>query len=69
MPATLDHARAARQAALRVERLLLEMLQAGERGDVRVEVTAAGLQPVVRKEERAPLIKVARGHVTHTETR
>jgi hypothetical protein len=67
MAITPDMARAARAAANRVEQMLLEMLQAPELGEVRVEVTAAGLQVIKRAEKRAKIIKVSQGHVTEVE--
>lgn len=64
MAATQEIEQAAKHAAERVRQLLVEMLLAGERGEVAVEVTATGLQPIKRKEERKSLIKVAVGHAT-----
>lgn len=67
--ATPEHiARAARQAALRVEKLLVEMLLANESGEVAIEVHAGGLQPLKRVEKRAPLIKLNRGHHAKIES-
>lgn len=67
MAITPDMARAAKAAASRVEKMLLEMLEAPQLGEVRVEVTAAGLQVIKRAEVRKKLIKVNRGEVAEIE--
>lgn len=68
MSATLDVARAARQAALRVEQMIIEMLTSNQVGDVTVEVGYGDLQPIKRIEEPGKHIKVSRGQATLIET-
>lgn len=67
MAATTHMVRAAQLAALRVEALLLEMLAAGETGDVRVEVGYGSLQPIKRTEDKGSVIKIARGQLQPLE--
>ena len=55
-------------AALRVKKMLIEMLMAEQLGAVLVEVTPAGLQPVKRIEDRPARIKVSRGQNMPIET-
>lgn len=59
--------RAAHQAALKVKKMLIEMLLAEQTGAVGVEVTVAGLQPIQRVEQRDRVIRVSRQQATPIE--
>jgi hypothetical protein len=61
MAATLEQAKAAKQAAQRAYALMLEMLEKNQGGEVCIRVTPAGLQPFKRIEKQESFIKVARG--------
>lgn len=54
--------RAANLAAIRVKKLLIEMLLSNELGDVIVEVGHSDLQPVKRVKRPTGVIRVSRGH-------
>jgi hypothetical protein len=65
MPATppaWQHA--AKAAAARVERLLLEMLAKNEVGEVAVVVSWGQLEPEKRVTTKATVVKVGRGRMT-----
>jgi hypothetical protein len=64
-PANLQHA--ARAAALRVEKLLVEMLANHELGEVAVVVSWGQLEPEKRVVQKARVIKVGRGHFETVE--
>lgn len=59
--------RAARQAANRVEQMLIDMLQANQTGDVRVDVTLGDLTPVKTIERKGKTIRVGKGQATAIE--
>lgn len=64
-PPNLQHA--ARTAAARVEKLLLEMLIANQLGEVTVVVGYSQLEPLRTIIERAPTVKVGRGRMEMLE--
>lgn len=66
--AAADIERAAHRAALKVKKMLIDMLAENRVGSVTVEVTFAGLQPIKRIDEREPVIRVSRGVATPIET-
>lgn len=61
-------AEAARKAALRMEKMLVGMLLAGESGEVGFEVFAGGMQPFKRSEVKGKTIRVNRGQGETIET-
>lgn len=65
MPPDLQHA--ARTAALRVEKLLLEMLVENKLGEVAVVVSWSQLEPEKRVTTKAKTIRIARGQMSVIE--
>lgn len=60
--------RAAHQVAIKVKKMVIEMLAANQQGNVRVEVGHGDLQPIKLIEERGKHIRVSRGQATPIET-
>lgn len=65
--ASPDIQRAARLAAQRLEAMLVDMLTAGETGEVAAVVDFNGLQPVKRVATKGKIIPVARGRLVEIE--
>jgi hypothetical protein len=68
MPSTPAFEKAAQQAAQRAYKLILEMLQAQQTGEVAVIVDVQGLEPLKRVTVKSKRISLARGCMTDIET-
>lgn len=69
MPAPPNEiARAAHLAAQRLEAMLVEMLEAGQVGEVAIVVSISGLDPEKRVTTKGKTVRVARGIATGIET-
>lgn len=64
MAATPEIEQAAKQAAERVRRLIVQMLADGEIGEVAVVIGYHELEPEKRVTTKAKTVKVARGQMT-----
>lgn len=68
MAATPEQEQAARLITERVRRMVIEMLAAGEMGEVAIVfLSPYELKPVKRVHEDAPIVRVARGRVSAIE--
>lgn len=61
-------ARAARRAALAVERMVIEMLLERKTGKATIEVSRSGLTPIKQIDDEGPFIKIAMGQGSTIET-
>lgn len=66
-PSEVQHA--ARVAARRVEKLLIDMLDNNEIGEVAVVVSWSHLEPLKRVVERDGIVKIGRGRFEAIETK
>jgi hypothetical protein len=67
MPVTPEQRRAAQLAAQRLEAMLLEMLEAGEFGEVAVVVGQNYLTPEARPRQKGPPVKRPNAHFSKIE--